>query len=473
VGVAAVYALRWTCRVAPTFVSQVPKIDGRSTESSRPSEPAVSLKALATVPVGSSSSITADNSLSTQAMATLHLSKGIVGTGMLALPSGMAAVATSVGDELSVPISMVLLVAVTMVSAYSYREVGRCAAETRSETFAQTFQRSTGGNAMLAAAVTALNCLGGCICFSLILGNSAAEMLHAASLEPQVGAEWFHLSVNLAVSFGLLWPACARLDFRSMEWTSVVGVSASFTTALVMLLRAFDGSYSDIGNYAAQAMPVSPSPDQSGAGGPLCFLALLANAFIAHQSAPRLRNTIEDSFEVSNGTASSTFDVVVAAGFALSAVFYSVVALTGYLTFGHGVDGNVLDSYAADDSLAAFARLATVACVICSFPQMLMGLRDSLNDLFGKSADVWLNTPTLLAIIAVLASLSTDLASALSMQGALLGSLLVYVLPAMMIGGRQAAQPEPTQHAFLQSHDLLFGTGCVLGVGGLALEIAN
>lgn len=384
---------------------------------------------------------------------SMHLAKSILGTGWLSLPAGVSALAAEAGQGHALQNALMLLAAFSAASAITYREVAVSADATNSGTFAQAYENSgaPGGN-NAAATVCVLNCLAGCVSFAVLLGNVAESALsNWAGLEPAPGFELAHrLAAVATVVFGLLGPLCAKLDFKSMGWTSSLGIAATVATALVMVSRFSDGSYTQPGlessgsldaivaeaARARSGMHSAPSSMQSNGFVVMC--ALLANSFTAHHTAPQLRQSIRSSGSSTDDSAS--FDLVIAGGFALSAAVYAVAMVCGYATFGSECQGNILDNYRDSDSLAGVARLATLASVACSFPGMFLGLRDSLQDLLGSArnaddAPAWLN-PALLATITLLAGCCKDLADASACQGAILGCCLVYGMPALMAASR-------------------------------------
>jgi amino acid permease len=196
---------------------------------------------------------------------------------------------------------------------------------------------------------------------------------------------------------------------------------------------------------------------------------LLANSFIAHQCAPQLRRAVDADVAAvlpeGSRAPAGVFDGVVIAGFAFSSVVYALIIACGFLTFGLNARDNVLDGYAASDPLAAAARLATVVWLACSFPQMLLGLRDSLRDLVRghKELEVLTSTPLLLSAIALLAGMFTDLSTVMAIQGAVLGALLVFVLPGLMLAARKG---DNTGDEKMIPHGLI-ATGTLIGAGGL------
>lgn len=432
----------------------------------------------------------AEQNVMAQVMGAFHLTKGIVGTGWLSLPAGVSSLASAMhgignplavtagdGDAAALSLALLLLLTVGTITGLTYRGVARCAAETRSASFSETFQRTVAGDSRLVAGVIAANCLAGCVGLAMILGDMTVDLVDAGGFAAQLGPELpIRAMAIFAISGGALWPMCRKLELGAMEWTSVVGVLSTVLTAGVMVTRLIDGSYADggafhttkaepaaalvdaaglpadtasalvdaanVGASAAGTELVSGAGDGGAAVALLTFVSMLVNSYLCHQSAPKLGRTVDESLTGSRASREQAFDVVVAGGFGLSSALYAIVAACGFLTFGRACGGNVLDGYAADDPLAACARVAVAVCSLTSFPQMLLGLQDGLRDLLelgakpSDKARFVLEPALLIALVAVLASACTDLASFIAFNGAVFGLLITLGLPAMMVMGR-------------------------------------
>ena len=61
------------------------------------------------------------------------------------------------------------------------------------------------------------------------------------------------------------------------------------------------------------------------------------------------------------------FGLVTVCATAICAVIYSLTGAFGYLTFGHGVNSDILLSYKDDDVLAVVARALIVIVVFSTF----------------------------------------------------------------------------------------------------------
>lgn len=112
------------------------------------------------------------------------------------------------------------------------------------------------------------------------------------------------------------------------------------------------------------------------------------------------------------------------------------VTAFGFLTFGGASSGYILNNYATTDRLAAVARVAVASSLVFSYPLCFVGLRDGIREMRGskpgetKNRTRW--TVGLLAGVTAASLKLTDLGFVNSFGGALIGSGIVYVFPALM-----------------------------------------
>lgn len=108
----------------------------------------------------------------------------------------------------------------------------------------------------------------------------------------------------------------------------------------------------------------------------------------------------------------------------------------GFLTFGGASSGYILNNYHTTDRLATVARVAVASSLVFSYPLCFVGLRDGIRELRGskpgetKNRTRW--TVGLLAGVTAASLKLTDLGFVNSFGGALIGSGIVFVFPALM-----------------------------------------
>ena len=100
--------------------------------------------------------------------------------------------------------------------------------------------------------------------------------------------------------------------------------------------------------------------------------------------------------------------------------------------------GLILNNYATADSLAFLARVGIGASIIFSFPLNFVGLREGVLGMLGlkeqanKPSVHWITTIALMCVTNGVALVLKDLGLIVALGGAILGSALVYIFPALM-----------------------------------------
>jgi hypothetical protein len=135
------------------------------------------------------------------------------------------------------------------------------------------------------------------------------------------------------------------------------------------------------------------------------------------------------------------YTAVVGGALGLSLVVYLVVGVSGYLSFGDAVSGDVLENFADDYWMAAGARVALVCIMMSVFPKTHHAVRDGLILLRwdGKYStetlpykDLFNVTGAVIFASTAAAVLLTKIEAVLAYKGAALGSFLVYIIPSLM-----------------------------------------
>jgi len=418
-------------------VFNVPKSHGLASSGSRPR---FAGKALSIRPAvgGASSEPAAD--ISTSA-ASLNLAKNIVGSGILSLPSGVAAFSAS--TTALVP-STVLLALTALLSAYTFFLIGRVCNETEASTFGSSWERSVGRGAWVPQLTCILECLGGSIVYAMVIGDVLS------SLEHQIGA---HLpailcsrsSLIVLVAAFVLFPLCCLRSFGALAKFSALGTLATTYVVLFVTKRYFDGSYGPLGAYHTGAsLPILDSHWGGINVHILVLVSILSTAYLVHFNAPQMFDEIRakkssDPRKDANES-QSRFGTVSFIGFGIAAAQYALIMIFGFLTFGRATQGNLLLNYSNADPWAAVARAAIGGSVLFGYPMQFAGLRSGLLEAFGKKPSLpkvqhRLFTAFLLSGVVCVACLFRDLGKFQAVEGALLASFLIYIAPPVMALG--------------------------------------
>jgi len=240
-------------------------------------------------------------------------------------------------------------------------------------------------------------------------------------------------------------------DLSMLGFTSFLGVGALGYTAIFMLARV--SSYK-VGSPFYDAVAPALRPRFEGAM-PLTSLvrsskvfvlvSILATAFMAHFLTPQFYSQLSSGTPTKDAKVQKMkrFNVLVMSGFALSGLLSATVMLAGFLTFGGACDGFILNNYASTDKLAQLARFCIGSQIVCTYPLLHQGLRDTIQDALA-SRGLTFSRPTItiasMALVTMIGLKITDLGIVAAVSGALVSTSLAYVIPSIMFGQLLAKQ---------------------------------
>mmetsp|Transcript_21613 Transcript_21613/g.55207 ORF Transcript_21613/g.55207 Transcript_21613/m.55207 type:complete len:497 (+) Transcript_21613:76-1566(+) len=368
----------------------------------------------------------------------INLSKNIVGSGVLALAAGVAAF--SAAPAAIVP-ALALLLFLGGVSGYSFNLIARVGDEVGADTYRDAWAKIFGTKFSIVPALTiAFKTYVGGLAYSIILGDMLASIASLA------GAPSFLRSSNVWIvllSTFVLLPLSLMRDLSSLAVGSVIGTAGTLYTALFIWLRKLDGSYAVGGAFhTAIAEAARPSFVAASAARPLLnpsvfvLVSMLATAFLAHYNAPKYFNELAEPTDGSSKQAA--FNKVCAGAFGLAATLCGSIMAGGYLTFGGASQGLILNNYAQGDPLAFLARVGISASILFSYPLNFVGLREGVLGILGlkdqadKNSVHVISSVLLVCVMNGLALKLKNLGLVVAFGGALLGSALVYMFPALM-----------------------------------------
>eukprot|EP00316_Scyphosphaera_apsteinii_P004353 CAMPEP_0119303256 /NCGR_PEP_ID=MMETSP1333-20130426/4709_1 /TAXON_ID=418940 /ORGANISM="Scyphosphaera apsteinii, Strain RCC1455" /LENGTH=487 /DNA_ID=CAMNT_0007305873 /DNA_START=44 /DNA_END=1507 /DNA_ORIENTATION=+ len=414
---------------------------------------------------------------------TINLAKNIVGSGVLALAAGVAAFS---GSPVALVPSMALLLLLGGVSGYTFSLIARVGAavgaSTYRDTWAMVFPKNT---AVIPAATVTFMTLAAGLSYAIIIGDASSSiaMLAGAPTRLQSPNVWI-----VFFSVFVLLPLCLLRDLSSLAFGSVLGTAGTLYTALFMALRCLDGSYAAGGKFHAsiadslQPLFITGKPVLNMSI--FVLVSMLATAFLAHYNAPKMYEELAPPKD--GGSKLRNFNLVCAGGFGAAALLCGAIMSAGYLTFGAASQGLILNNYATSDSLAFLARLGIGLSIIFSYPLNFAGLRDGLLSLFGWSkfaerGSVHVaSTVLLIALLNGSALFLKDLGLIAALGGAILGSALVYIYPALMFIANARKQLLLKRAAGYKSSSLqnemyanygLVGLGSFLAVVGAVMSL--
>jgi sodium-coupled neutral amino acid transporter 11 len=161
--------------------------------------------------------------------ATFNLIKAIAGSGVLALPSGLAAM----GDyEGSLLLAVLLMAGLGGVSAYTFALYGRLVHTCRARSLGELWRKIQGERSAWFVSVTSLTfCLGGLLSYSILLGDVAQSLSQTVGLN--VGRQFWIVFLTGTV----LSPLCNLKSLLALAPLSLAGVLSVLITTLFIIWR--------------------------------------------------------------------------------------------------------------------------------------------------------------------------------------------------------------------------------------------
>lgn len=396
-----------------------------------------------------------------------------MGSGIVALPSGVAAF----GDAPSALVPAIVLIwMVGLLNTYYFSLLGRICAISGGLSYRNAWEKTVGNRGAEAVATVCMLKAGMAVwCLSVILADSSHSLLLTAGINILTRAEALVIATIL-----FLLPLCLVKNLNFLAPFSMVGVSAVFLTTTAMWIRYFDKTYKlPDGVYLNELNDVlQPNFGDIGWRGvfsirALVLICMLSTAFVSHYNAPRFY------VELKNPTL-QRYNTVVGWSFVCCAALFSVFASAGFLTFGASCSGYILKNYAVNDILAAICRVAMSMSVIFTYPVLFVGFRDGLIDMIGLAHEDQtagaLNLISVVALAAVttLAALWRDLTLIVSIGGATLSTVIIFVFPAIMFRsavlsmGNQATKSLKLE---VRVSFWIMGLGILMGVLGTWIAV--
>lgn len=411
----------------------------------------------------------------TIASSTFNLAKSIIGAGVLSLPSGISFFADVPGAILPASIMCAVM---GLVSAYTFSLIGRVCEKTKASSFQDAWAKTVDPKTAwtISAGITAM-CFLASLAYSIIIGDSFTSLASSFNL-PRLFAE--RTNVILMITTFVLFPLCSLKSLNSLSPFSLLGLGGTLYTAAFMAIRYLDGSYAAKGKFFSALAPAfKPSFNQRGgyAVNHLTFVlvSMLSTSYIAHYNAPQFYAELKDS-------SMPRFNKVVTYAFGASIATFIIMMNLGFLTFGGATSGFVLNNYAGSDALASFARLAVGLALLTGYPFTFSALRDGILDLSNLQGEARAKKtrPLTIALITLITSLALvlkDVGYVVSLSGALFGSVLMFVVPAIMNissvrASAKASGKDLSKGAKFEvmANFGMIGTGIVMGGLGVAIS---
>ncbi|CAK9116665.1 unnamed protein product [Durusdinium trenchii] len=432
------------CFAAPTAPPRG-SLTGRIADASGTARPHVAFRASGSGEASAASASVSD--------AGINLAKNLVGSGILSLPAGIAAFASS---SSALWVSLLLLGGSAGLSAYTFYLIGKVCQETESASFGAAWEKSVQSGKWIPQWVCILECFGGAVVYAMVLGD-----VFSSSFQ------------NLPAKFSLL------------------GTLATSYVVLFVVKRFLDGSYAAGGQFFKAAALATSAHTSIFNPQMLVLVALLSTAFLVHFNAPQFFVELPPAKPTSEEKQQKLkdFSKVSLIGFGIASLQYALVMCFGFLTFGQAVSGtlglrrsarfgcgtrNVLLNYDAADPWATVARLAVGVSMLFGYPMQFAGFRDGLLELGHidrlPTVKHRLVTGALLAVAVAVACFFRDLGLVQAVEGALLAAFLVFLagpIMALKLPFGRAPRARRAFQALIVLGVSFMGIGCAVNFGFL------
>ena len=354
-----------------------------------------------------------------------------------------------------------------ILSGYSFYLIGKLCALTSSKSLSECWGKTVGpSSSWVVALACVLTPLGAALSYSIILADvfstlatsfgltSSKALRSLQALLPRAAGELsLRTGTLLTLTSLVLYPLCTLKDLSSLTPVSLLGVLGILLTTAFMFLRLASGAYSPpsgafFSRVAPSLRPAFPAKIAIAKAfnfdrRMLALLSMSATAYLSHFNAPAF---LTDLVPGSCGSkakskdkeeALTKFRKLVVLSFSAVFLISAAIMSLGYLTFGTASSSSILNNYSARDAGATLCRLLMGVSVLGSYPLVFAGVRSSLLDLFKVegASDSKKNalTAALLAAVTLAAANMRDVGIVVELNGAVLGSAIIYIFPSLML----------------------------------------
>ncbi|USW52094.1 Putative amino acid transporter, transmembrane domain-containing protein [Septoria linicola] len=288
----------------------------------------------------------------------INLVNTIVGAGVLAMPHALS--------NMGITLGVLVILWAGLTSGFGLYLQTRCARylDRGGASFFALSQITYPGAAVIFDAAITLKCFGVGVSYLIIIGDLMPGVVRgfAGNVNDQLYLVdrqfWVTAFMLIVIPLSFL----RKLD--SLKYTSMVAlVSISYLVVLVV--------YHFIANDAGHEKGPVNWVKWHGLGSTLSSFPVIVFAYTCHQNMFSILNEINDPSPRQTTS-------VVTASIGTAAVTYILVAITGYLTFGDNVIGNIVAQYVPNVA-STIGRAAIVVLVMFSYPLQVHPCRASLD----------------------------------------------------------------------------------------------
>lgn len=347
----------------------------------------------------------------------------IVGGGILSLPSGFA--------DSSLIVGIILLFGNASLTFFNLYCIVAVADHLKCFDYGTVLKKGLGHRGALFANICLTIFPGGAlIAYARIVGDAMPPVLEdfmGAAPGTFITSPGGWILIGGIVFFAL---SCRR-TLSEMFIIAIFGFATILFALLCVLIRFFDGSYSDTGKPASVETGFRPAYVTIDL---FKTIPLITFSLSVHNNAPHYYSELEDRSVPKMMRVFGWVHVIVITCYLLFAIF-------GLLTFGEShigrAHGNLLDAYSEHDALFNVARLLMFVHFVAVFPILQMATRKGFNNLvFGTR---WLPMRTIIIesfcivlVACLIAFVVPNIDDVLAINGSICGSIVILMIPSLL-----------------------------------------
>ncbi|KAG7339278.1 transmembrane amino acid transporter [Nitzschia inconspicua] len=404
---------------------------------------------------------------------TFNLIKAIAGSGVLALPSGIAAM-SDYGSSLFPAIA--LMTVLGGISAYTFAMYGRLVHVSQAKSLGELWEKKKNKrSAWFVSFASFLFCFGACLSYSILLGDVSSSMAQTLGGSGILTSR--HFWIMLLTTF-VLYPLCNLPSLLALAPLSRAGVAAVLMTTMFIVFRCpfvNPGSpYAAVGGTLMKTLSAIQLPRFNTFNNGFChpssliLLGMAASAYLGHFTAPNFYHSVkraecavpstsddggidcitaapevDPSFQLKadeNSVVLKDFFKVTIGGFSAVTIINCFIMAFGFLTFGGNSSGVILNNYSTFDSGATVCRFLTAISVIGGYPFLMSACRSEFLVLWNlrsgrTTASQMMEKRTtffMLLMLTLGSMLISNAGFVIGLIGAILGSAIVYIFPSLL-----------------------------------------
>ncbi|KAJ0056155.1 hypothetical protein NL108_003439, partial [Boleophthalmus pectinirostris] len=234
--------------------------------------------------------------------------------------------------------------------------LGYCSRVSNESTYQEVVRATCGKvTGILCEVAIAIYTFGTCIAFFIVIGDQLDRLIEAANHDGSDSHPWYmdrKFTISMTAVLVIL-PLSIPKEIGFQKYASAISVIGTWYVTIVVIIKYIWPDKNDMPGY----IPISSTPWTAvfNAMPTICF------GFQCHVSAVPVFNSMTKK-EI------KPWGLVVTLSMFICLFVYTGTGVCGFLTFGSGVQQDVLMSYPPNDIAVAFARAFIVVCVVTSYP---------------------------------------------------------------------------------------------------------